>query len=129
MNTAKLGVAFSAALIGSAMCAAVMSIGVATVPLAEALVIHALGAPILFIFISFFYFQRSASTTPLQTAFIFSLTCALVNFLIMGLLVKGDLTPFASMLGTWMPVVLVFTATHITGLLVLSGQRSRVPAR
>src|SRR5512140_264236 len=129
MNTAKMGGVFSAALVGSAMCAAVMSIGLAATPLAEALVIHSLAAPILFIFVSVYYFQRYAYTTPLSTAFIFASVSAFVNFLVTGLLIHGTLTTFASLVGTWMPIVLVFSATHTPGLLVTSGQRYKVPAR
>ncbi len=129
MNTSKLAAPFAAGLVGWALCAAVMNLALATTPLAEALVIHAIAAPILFIFVSVFYFQRFAYTTPLQTAFIFLFVVIFVDFFVVGLLINGNLAMFGSLLGTWIPFILIFSATHITGLLVSSSPRYSVPVR
>ncbi len=129
MNTSKLAAPIAAGLVGWALCAAVMNLAMATTPLAEALIIHAIAAPILFIFVSTFYFQRFAYTTPLQTAFIFSCVVIFVDFFVVGLLINGSLAMFGSLLGTWIPFMLIFTATHITGLLVSSSPRYNVPVR
>ncbi len=129
MNIEKLAAVLGAAVFGWGLCAAAMSIGMTTTPLAEALVLHAIAAPILFIFVSVLYFQRFAYTTPLQTAFVFVCVVLFMDFFVVGLLVNGSLEMFASPLGTWIPLLLIFTATHITGLLVTSGRRYNVPAR
>ena len=129
MNAAKLAVVYAAALLGWVLCAATMRIGISTVPVSEALVIHALAAPIFFVLISVFYFQRFAYTTPLQTAFIFVSVVMFMDFAVVGLLVNGSLKLFANLLGTWIPFILIFSATHITGLLVTSGRRYSVSAR
>ncbi len=128
MLSSKLGTVLGAALLGWAMSAAAMNLGLATTPLAEALVIHALAAPILFIFVSVYYFQRFAYTTPLTTAIIFVCVALFMDFAV-GLLFHGGLGMFASLLGTWIPLFLICAATHITGLLVMSGRRYNVPAR
>src|SRR5512140_2530219 len=129
MNAAKLAVVYAAALLGWILCAATMRIGMSALPLSEALVIHALAAPIVFVLISLFYFQRFAYTTPLQTAFIFLSVVMFMDFAVVGLLVNGSLRLFANLLGTWIPFVLIFSSTHITGLLVTSGRRYSVSAR
>lgn len=129
MSFEKQVAVVGAALVGWGLCAAVMGIGLATMPLAEALVFHALAAPVLFIFVSNFYFQRFAYTTPLHTAFIFVCTVLFMDFFVVGLLMNRSLGMFANPLGTWIPMLLIFTATHITGLLVSGGRRYNVPAR
>ena len=129
MNTEKLAVSSAAGLIGWALCAAVMSLVISNTPLAEALVIHALAVPIIFTFVSLFYFQRFAYTTPLQTAFIFVSVVILLDFFVVGLLINGRLDMFANPLGTWIPFILIFASTHITGLLVTSSRRYNIPAR
>ncbi len=70
-----------------------------------------------------------AYTTPLQTAFIFVCVVVLVDFFLVALLVDHSLVMFASPLSTWIPFLLIFTATHLTGLVVLNNPRYRVPAR
>ncbi len=129
MNTEKLAPVLGVALFGWGLCAAAMSMALNSTPLAEALVIHAIAAPILFIFVSLVYFQRFAYTTPLQTAFIFVCVALFMDFFVVGLLLNRSLAMFANPLGTWIPLLLIFTATHITGLLVTSGRRYNVPAR
>ncbi len=129
MHTEKLAVVFAAALLGWALCAATMSIGMSAMPLAGALIIHAIAAPILFIFVSIAYFQRFAYTTPLQTAFIFVSVVIFVDFFVVGLLINGSLDMFGNPLGTWIPFILIFTATHITGLVVTGTRRFNLPVR
>ena len=129
MHIEKWGVVIAAGLLGWALCAAAMGIASAATPQAEALVIHALVAPILFVFVSRLYFQKYAYTTPLQTACIFVSIAILMDFLVVGLLLNHGLGLFASPLGTWVPLLLIFSATHITGLLVVSTPHYRVPVR
>ena len=129
MNPEKLAAVLGIPLVGWGLCAAIMGIGMATLPLGVALIFHALAAPILFIFVSAFYFQRFAYTTPLNTAFIFALVVLFMDFFVVSLVVNRNLSMFANPLGVWIPLLLIFTATHITGLLVTGGRRYSLPAR
>lgn len=129
MNAGKLTMLLVHALVGWALCAAIMSLSLAMLPLAEALIIHAIAAPIIFVFVSRSYFQKFACTTPLQTAFIFLSIVLLVDFFVVALSINHSLDMFASALGTWIPFILIFTATHITGLLTMIGSRRPVPVR
>jgi hypothetical protein len=129
MNAGKLMMLLVHALVGWALCAAIMGISLATLPRGEALIIHALAAPIIFVFVSRSYFQRFACTTPLQTAFIFVAIIILVDLFVVAPSVDHSLDMFASLLGTWIPFLLIFTATHITGLVTMIVSRRPIPVR
>jgi hypothetical protein len=116
MDTKKLVTVLVHAFVGWALCAATMGIGMATTSVQNALIIHAIGAPVFFIFVSLIYFRRFNHTTPLQTAMVFVGFVMAVDFLIVALLINRSLEMFASLLGTWIPFALIFTSTYLTGL-------------
>ncbi len=128
MNAAKLTILLIHALVGSALCAVTLSIGLAMLPFAEALLIHILLSPIFFIFISRFYFQKFSYSTPLQTAFVFLVVAMFMDFVLAGT-ITHRLDLFANFLATWIPFVLIFTATHLTGLLGAIKLRRSAPVR
>jgi hypothetical protein len=129
MTTGKLTVLLTYAFVGWALCAVIMSIGITTMSPTGALILHALAAPILFVLVARLYFRRFAYTTPLQTAFAFVSVVILVDFFLVALLVNHSLGIFASPLGTWIPFLLIFTATHLTGLIVSNNPRYGVRVR
>jgi hypothetical protein len=118
MNIGKLIIVLTCAAVGSALCVATMSLCLAFLPFADALLIHALVAPSAFVFITRFYFKRFAYTTPLQTALVFVAVAMLVNFYLAIRGINYGLAMFASLLATWIPFLFVFTATHVTGLIM-----------
>ena len=95
-----------------------MGIGMATMTLENALIVHAVGAPIFFTIISLIYFQKFNYTTPLQTAMIFVGFVITVDFFVVALIINRSLEMFASLLGTWIPFALIFASTYMTGLIV-----------
>jgi hypothetical protein len=103
------------ALIGWAACGATMGIGMALTTLNITLIIHAIGAPIYFIILSLIYFRRFNSTNPLTTAVIFIALVIAVDFLLVALIINKSLDMFRSFLGTWLPFILIFSATWVTG--------------
>lgn len=103
MKPKKLVTILVYAFIGWALCAATMGIGMATMSLQSALVVHAIGAPLFFAIVSLSYFRKFSYTAPLQTALIFVGFVAAVDFFVIALLVNRSLEMFASLLGTWMP--------------------------
>jgi hypothetical protein len=123
MNYRKLVVILVHAFIGWALCTAAMGIGLATMSLQGALIVHAIGAPIFFAVVSLIYFKRFNYTTPLQTALIFVCFVIAVDFLVVALLINRSLEMFASLLGTWIPFVLIFASTYLTGLSVVKYAR------
>jgi hypothetical protein len=106
------------AFVGWALCAATMGIGMATMPIQNALIAHAIGAPIYFTIVSLIYFRRFNFTSPLRTATIFVAFVVAVDFFVVALLIYGSLEMFTNPLGTWIPFALIFASTYLTGLFV-----------
>jgi len=111
----RLAVILAHALVGWALCAASIGIGFLLVPVLAALIIHAVLAPVFFAFVSWNYFKRFRYTSPLQTAAIFVATVVFLDFFLVALLIQGNLAMFASFLGTWLPFLLIFVSTYLSG--------------
>ena len=115
MSIRKLVTILVHAFVGWALCAATMGIGMATMSLQNALIIHAIGAPIFFTGVSLIYFKKFNYTTPLQTAIFFVGFVIAADFFVVALLINRSLEMFASLLGTWIPFAFIFTSTYVTG--------------
>jgi hypothetical protein len=108
------------AAIGWALCFATIGIGLAVTTLQPALIVRAATAPIYFGAVSIRYFTRYGYTTPLQTALTFTGFVAIVDFLVVAIAILRSLEMFASPLGTWIPFVLIFLSTWLTGHAVIA---------
>jgi len=95
-----------------------MAIGAKVSSLDTTLVVHAILAPVFAAAVSLVYFKRFRSTTPLVTACFFLVFIGLVDFFVVGLAINRSLDMFRSALGTWVPFLLIFGATYLTGLRV-----------
>jgi hypothetical protein len=104
------------AFIGWALCGLTMGIGMATTSEKTTLIIHAIAAPIIFGLVSFLYFKKFHYTSPIQTAIIFVSFVVLLDILIVALLIEKSFEMFASILGTWIPFMLSFVSTYLTGV-------------
>jgi hypothetical protein len=113
-----------AALAGWAGCAAVMGIGQAATTKDNALVIHAVAAPIILFVVSWVYFTRTGSQRVLFTACFFTVSAMAIDFFLVALLFMRSLEMFTSLIGTWIPFGLIFASTYLTGRLVSARRRS-----
>jgi hypothetical protein len=104
--------------IGQIGCWGLMIGGQAITTLENALIIHAVGAPIVFAIVSFIYFKKLNYTKPLITGIIFVVVVLLMDFFIVSLLINKNFDMFLSPIGTWIPFALIFTATYLTGTFV-----------
>jgi hypothetical protein len=102
-------------LVGWALCGAIMFIGMAVMPLETTIIVHAIGAPIIFATLSWIYFTRFGYTTTLATAVIFVAIVVAVDFFLVALVINKSLDMFASLMGTWIPWLLIFLSTILTG--------------
>jgi hypothetical protein len=118
MSISKILIILVHAFVGWALCAATMGIGMAMTSLNNALVIHAIAAPIFFAGISLVYFRRIKSFSPWLTASIFLAFVIGMDFFVVALLINHSLEMFTSLVGTWIPFVLILTSTWLTGTLV-----------
>ncbi len=126
MSPGKIVIILIHALIGWALCAATMGIGMMLTTPQTALIIHAIGAPVFFVAVGLVYFLRFNYTSPLQTALVFVAFVMVVDFFVVALLILKSLNMFGSLLGTWIPFVLIFGSTFVTGTVI---QGTRVEAR
>jgi len=118
MTTKHLLITLAHALVGWALCFATMGIGMATTSQANALIIHAIAAPIIFGLVAWVYFSRFGYTSPLTTALIFVGFVIALDFFVVALIILRSLEMFTSLIGTWIPFGLIFLSTYLVGLLV-----------
>jgi len=105
-------------LVGWGLCGATMSVGMKLTTLESALVLHAIAAPIIFTGLSLVYFQRFGSWAPFRTAAAFLGIVVVMDVFVVALLIERSFEMFESILGTWLPFLLIFTSTWWTGLAV-----------
>ena len=103
------------AAVGWALCFATIGIGMAVTTERNALIIHAVGAPVFFAAVSAHYFVRYGYTAPLVTAVTFTGFVVVVDFLLVALVLLRSVEMFTSPLGTWIPFALIFVSTWATG--------------
>jgi hypothetical protein len=115
MSTSRILIILIHAFIGWTLCAATMGIGMAVTSVNNALIIHAIAAPIFFAIVSLVYFRKFNFTTPLQTAAIFIAFVIAMDFFVVAMLINRSFEMFASLLGTWIPFALIFASTYLTG--------------
>jgi hypothetical protein len=116
------------AFVGWLFCGALMVGGLRVLPLLTAQIVHAVGAPLFFGLVSWVYFTRFNYSTPLLTAVLFVGFVILVDFFLVALVVNRSLAMFTDLLGTWIPFVLIFASTYLTGM-SLQGRAVRSAAR
>jgi hypothetical protein len=114
----KAGMILVHALVGWGLCGAIIGIGRNVTSMENTLVIHAIGAPLIFAALSLVYFKLFHYTTPLQTALIFVSFAILMDFFVIAIFVEKSFAMFGSLLGTWIPFASIFLATYLTGLAV-----------
>jgi len=103
------------AFTGWALCGMIMGVGMATTTQENALIIHALLAPVVFAGISALYFTRFNYTTPLETAALFVGFVIFMDITVVSMLIIGTFEMFESLLGTWVVFAGIFAATLLTG--------------
>lgn len=77
--------------------------------------VHAIGAPIYAAAGAWIYVTRHGHYSPLQTAVVFVSFVIAVDALFIAPVVEGSFEMFASLLGTWIPFVLIFLSAYLTG--------------
>lgn len=101
---------------GWAGCAAVMGVLLPIAPLWVALTLHAIAAPVIFFFVSRHYFGVRGAREPLATAIAFTAIVVVLDAGVVSGLILHSAAMFASFAGTWLPFLLIFGSTWLTGL-------------
>lgn len=115
MDIKKWGILFAHALVVWAICGAIMFIGMAVTTMPVTLTLHAIGAPIVSAIVAYFYYRRFGDLQPLQTAAFFVATALFMDFFLVALVIEQSFEMFASFVGLWLPMVLIFSAAYFTG--------------
>ncbi len=115
LSRRQVAAILSLALLGWALCGAIMFVGMEVASLETTLIAHAIGAPIIFSAITWFYFTRLNYASPLGTAAAFTLNVGLLDFFLVALVINRSLEMFRSLLGTWIPFALLLLSTYFTG--------------
>ncbi len=111
-------IAIAHGLAGWALCGVVMEVGMKVTTAERTLVVHAVAAPVIFAAISLVYFHRRDSWPPLLAAAVILGVVAAMDVFVVALLVERSLAMFGSILGTWLPFLLIFLSTWLTGVAV-----------
>jgi hypothetical protein len=112
----EIGIIVLLGAVGWALCGAIVFIGRSLMDMQTTLIVHAVGAPIIFALLSMLYFSRFKYTSPFQTAIAFFAIVVLLDFFIVALIIERSMEMFYSVLGTWIPWALIFLSTYLTGL-------------
>jgi hypothetical protein len=105
-------------LAGWALCGAAMGVGMAVTTLRHALIIHAIAAPVIFAVVSLVYFRLFSLWSPLRAATAFLGVVITMDLFVVALLIERSFKMFESLLGTWLPFVLIFLSSSWTGSVV-----------
>jgi hypothetical protein len=117
-STSGIAIVIAHGLVGWVLCGVTMSVGMKVTTLETALIVHALAAPVIFTALSLLYFHRSGSWSPLRAAAAFLAVVVVMDVFVAALLIERSFEMFESILGTWLPFLLIFVSTWWTGLAV-----------
>jgi hypothetical protein len=98
------------------VCFAVMGVSMATLAIDSALIAHAAAAPFVSAIFSYIYFKKFNYSSPLVTAMVIMVTVILLDFFLTATIILQDYAMFYSLIGTWIPFALIFTAALIVGI-------------
>jgi hypothetical protein len=126
ITPAAVAIIAAHALVAWALCGAIIAIGRQLWTMETTLIVHAIGVPIVFIFVSLIYFTYFSYTTPLQTATIFTLSAILLDLVVVASIIEKSYEMFSSLIGTWIPFGLMFLTTYLMGTLIEKRKASRL---
>jgi hypothetical protein len=106
------------AVVGWALCGAIIGVGRKVTTPRNTLIAHAIGAPMIFVVVSAVYFLWFGGTSPMVTATMFVAIVIFLDIFVVALLIEKSFEMFRSVLGTWLPFALIFLATWLTGTVV-----------
>ena len=126
ITPAAVAIIAAHALVAWILCGAIVIVGREIWSIETTLIVHAIGVPIVFIFVSLIYFTYFSYTTPLQTATIFTLSAILLDLVVVASIIEKSYEMFSSLIGTWIPFGLMFLTTYLMGTLIEKRKASRL---
>lgn len=114
----ELSIAFAFAVAVWANCGAIMGIGPLFLSMETTLVVHAIGGPLGAAIATLFYYRFFGELAPLNLAALFVATALFLDAALVSPVFVGDYGMFASTVGLWIPMALIFGVTWATGSLL-----------
>lgn len=124
ISARSVAIAVVHALVGWCLCGATMFASMAVTTPARAIIIHAVAAPVIFVVISYVYFRRYFAWPPFAGAAAFLGMVVALDFFVVAWFIERSFEMFRSIAGTWLPFVLIFVSTWLTGFVVRRGRRA-----
>jgi peptidoglycan/LPS O-acetylase OafA/YrhL len=128
MDISEFTITLMHAFTGWALCEATLLVGSSVTSYDNALIFYAIAAPIFFVGVSLVYFRKFNDTSPVQTAAIFSAYVLIMDLFVVALLIDHSLRLFSNLLGTWIPIGLIFLSTWLVGRLVTRSKKENYTA-
>lgn len=118
LNFKKIIIVLIHTFIVWALCGATIAVGRSITTIELTLIVHAIGAPIFAFIVSMVYYKKFNYTSPILTACIYLLFVIVMDAGLVAPVFEKSYRMFRSILGTWIPISLIFMSTYITGLMM-----------
>ncbi len=118
LNFQRIIIVLIHALIIWALCGVTIAVGRSITTIGTTLIIHAIAAPIFAFVVSLFYYKKFNYTSPIWTAIIFLIVVIAMDAGLVAPVFEKSYEMFKSILGTWIPFLLIFLSTYITGIII-----------
>ena len=103
------------AFIGWMLCGAIMWIGMAVTSVETTLIIHLIGAPIVFGILAYVYHKKLGHIKPLLAAIILVGFVIVMDAGLVALFIEKSFDMFRNPIGTWIPFALIFLSSFFVG--------------
>ena len=110
-----------------ALCAATIGVGMRVASLENARFAHLVGAPVFATAVAYLYFRRRDAWSPFAAAIFVLSVIVFIDLVFVAGVINRSLAMFRSVLGSWLPLALIFGAIYGTGAAV-SHARNRTGA-
>jgi hypothetical protein len=103
------------AFVGWMLCGAIIGIGRELTTIENALIIHLIGVPVIFVVLTKMYYKKNNKLFSLQLAIFMLSLVIMMDFFVVSLMVEKNFNMFKSLVGTWIPFILMFLAVFLVG--------------
>lgn len=116
-STTKVLVLGGISILLWAYCGGLIAVGQLVMSMDATLVFHAIGAPIGAAVAAWAYHRFFGHFSPFATALAFLGTAVFLDVFVVAMLVEKSFEMFASLIGTWIPLTLIFLFAFAVGRL------------
>ncbi len=95
-----------------------MWVGMAVTSIETTLILHLIGAPIVFGILAFVYHKKLGHIKPLLAALIFVGFVIVMDAGLVAIFIEKSFDMFRNPIGTWIPFALIFLSSYIVGKIV-----------